>query len=240
MNRISLYAGLIGLFICVASNAQTTPESPAAQSSGAQALTAFESLSKDEQRVLAPYQKEWASLSSDTQSKLRIGAARWLTLTPEQRAAAAERAAQWQAMSPEQRAQAQAKMRNFKALPPEQRERMLRTLREFRALPPAQRNQLRREFERRNGGFNRRNTPFAPQNRWPGANGVPNAGNRLRDLPAAERDATIAFIRSLTPEQRAIVRLHFMRLPPNQRDDLRKRLLAMTAAQRATYFQAPD
>ena len=244
MNRSSLYVGLVSLFICVASNAQTTPESPAAQSSAAQALTAFEALSKDEQRVLAPYQKEWASLSTDTQSKLRIGAARWLTLTPEQRAAAAERAAQWQAMSPEQRAQAQAKMRNFKALPAEQRERMLRTLREFRALPPAQRNQLRREFERRNGGLNRRNAPFAPQNRWPGGGprngGAPNAGNRLRDLPAAERDATIAFMRSLTPEQRAIVRSHFMRLPPNQRDDLRKRLLAMTAAQRAAYFQAPD
>ena len=109
MNRSSLYACLVSLFICVASNAQTTPEqSPAAQSSAAQALTAFEALSKDEQRVLAPYQKEWASLSHDTQSKLRIGAARWLSLTPEQRAAAAERAAQWQSMSPEQRAQAQA------------------------------------------------------------------------------------------------------------------------------------
>ena len=107
---------------------------------------------------------------------------------------------------------------------------MLRTLREFRALPQAQRNQLRAEFERRNGRMNQRNGAFAPR----------NAGQRLRDLPAAEREATIAFMRSLTPEQRAIVRMRFISLPPHQRNNLRKRLLAMTATQRQAYFQAQD
>mgnify|MGYP000456277315 CR=1 FL=1 len=57
----------------------------------------------------------------------------------------------------------------------------------------------------------------------------------LRRVPAAEREATIAFMRSLTPRQRAIVRTRFISLPPHQRNNLRKRLLAMTAAQRQAF-----
>ena len=105
-------------------------------------------------------------------------------------------------------------------------------LREFRALPQAQRNQLKREFERRKGGLNR--------NGWPRNGGAQNARKRLRDLPPAERAATIEFMRSLSPAQRAVVRTRFISLPPNQRNDLRKRLLAMTSAQREAYFQVPD
>ena len=179
--------------------------------------TAFNKLTSDEQRVLAPYQQEWNRLDNATQERLRLGAKRWLALSPEQRAKAAAR---WQSMSEEERALARQRMQRFRELPPQQRRRILRAYRQFRDLPPAERQRLQRNFDRLR----------------PAGNPGGRAQGFLAHLPEPERRATIAMLQSLSPAEKRALRRKMEILLPAEREAVRVKLLAMSANQRRNYL----
>jgi hypothetical protein len=63
----------------------------------------WQSLSKDEQSVLAKHRSDWSSLKPDQQQKLRNGARRYLQLPPDKRKAVERKHHQYENMSPKER-----------------------------------------------------------------------------------------------------------------------------------------
>jgi len=195
---------------------------------------AFDALPAEEQRVLMPFAESWDTLTPEARAQMRLGAQRWLAMDPEQRATAAERLAQWRRLEPEQRARLREAHQRFRALTPEQQRRLRNRFSEFQNLPPEQRQELRRRFEAMSPAERRAFMSGAEAmrraQRGPGAGGP----GPFAHLPRAEREATWTMIRGLSPEARLALRREFETLPENQREVLRRELIAMSAEQRET------
>lgn len=106
----------------------------------------WQSLSTEEQTLLAPFAEKWAGLPPGRQQSLRKGIKRWTQLTPEQRARVKERFARWQQLPPEQREQVRRRFEHFMSLPPEERQRLRERFRSFRDLPAERREALRERW----------------------------------------------------------------------------------------------
>jgi hypothetical protein len=193
---------------------------------------AFEELPAEEQRVLTPFADSWDTLTPDARAQMRLGAQRWLAMSPEQRAQASERLAEWRSLEPEQRARLREAHQRFRALTPEQQQRLRQRFHEFQNLPPEQRMELRRRFEAMSPAERRAFMTGAEAMRR--AQRGPGGGRPgpFAHLPQAEREATWAMVRSLSPEARMAMRREFESLPPEQRETLRRELIAMSPEQR--------
>jgi len=188
-------------------------------------------LAPAEQGVLAPMQAQWSTLAPRQQQRLRDVAARWQAAPPLRRALIERRIARWAALSPAQRGDLAARYEAFSRLPPEQQQDLREAFRRFRALPPEQRAALRERYD-----------AMSPEERSAFVAGV-QAERRsggwqrlLADVPPAERPALRAMWQSLTLDQRHALRHYARGLSVDARADLRKRLLAMTPAQRDEYI----
>lgn len=91
--RRSLLANL--LLIC----ALALPAMPVHSDSG----ISWQSLSKEEQSVLAKHRSDWSSLSPAQQRKLRNGARQYMQLPPDKRKAVERKHSQYEKMSPRER-----------------------------------------------------------------------------------------------------------------------------------------
>ncbi|TAG81183.1 MAG: DUF3106 domain-containing protein, partial [Burkholderiales bacterium] len=65
-------------------------------------------LKPDEQKALAPMQKEWDSMSAERKKKWRVVAEKQQTLPPEQRERVQQRMENWSRLSPDERKKARA------------------------------------------------------------------------------------------------------------------------------------
>ena len=191
-------------------------------------------LGNEEKRVLAAHADTWERLDALTQERLVRGARRWLMLTPEQRTASATRFAEWQGLPPDRRQEIRRRYEAFQGLPPDKRHELKRVFNRFRFLPPQERAELRRRFE-----------AMSPEERRGFLTGMhatqraDRARQIMQRLPEPERAATRVMFESFTPEQRHAMRSHMLALPPRQRDDLRRKLLAMSANERSVFLATP-
>lgn len=108
----------------------------------------WQTLSTEEQTLLAPFAEKWEGLPPGRQQRLRKGIKRWTLLTPEQRARAKKRFARWKKLPPEKRQRVRQRFERFMTLPPADRKRLRKRFRNFRDLPPARRAELRARWQK--------------------------------------------------------------------------------------------
>jgi Protein of unknown function (DUF3106) len=102
-------------------------------------------LKPEEQKSLAPLQKEWDSMSSDRKKKWRAVAEKQKNLPPEQQEKVQQRMQNWSQLSPDERKKARAGYEEIKQLPPEKRATVPQKWDEYKSLPPEKQDELRKK-----------------------------------------------------------------------------------------------
>jgi Protein of unknown function (DUF3106) len=106
-------------------------------------------LKPDEQRNLAPFQKEWDNMPAERKKKWRAVAEKQQTMPPEQRDRVQQRMQNWSQLSPDERKKARAGFEEIKQLPPEKRAAVPQKWDEYRSLPPEKQEELRKKAAER-------------------------------------------------------------------------------------------
>ncbi len=219
-------ASVVAPGLHAAQPAEPTP--PPAPVQAAPASTPWQSLSSEQQQILAPVRDLWPDLPADVQQHLRQAAQRWPKLGPAQREQLTQRMQKWASMSPEQRERLHRRYEQFQQLPPEQQAQLRDAFKRFDALPEIERSQLRERFER-----------MSPAERGAFLEGA-GAQNRaaavkelMQALPKDDRRATREMLEGLTPAQRMAFIHAWRGTPAEQRDDYRRQILLMTPTERA-------
>jgi hypothetical protein len=102
-------------------------------------------LKPEEQKSLAPFQKEWDGMSPERKKKWRAVAEKQQTMPPEQRDRVQQRMQNWSQLSPDERKKARAGYEEIKQLPPEKRAGVPQKWDEYRSLPPEKQEELRKK-----------------------------------------------------------------------------------------------
>ncbi len=191
-------------------------------------VAAFQTLAPAERRLLAPLAGAWPGLDADTRQRLQANARHWLSLSPDQQQAMLQRMQDWDALPPAERARRRGAFAAWEALSLSERERVRGAAARVQALSPEQQRVLRETFEAL--------PPDQRQDWWLG----PDLGGdfaRLRPLfaytPEDQRAGLLAMLRKLGPEARTDLALLARRLPANERERLRRELLAASPEARA-------
>jgi Protein of unknown function (DUF3106) len=100
-------------------------------------------LKPEEQKALAPFQKEWDGMSSERKKKWRTVAEKQKNLPPEQQQKVQERLRGWSQLSPDERKKARAGFEEIKQLPPEKRATVPQKWDEYKNLSPEKQQELR-------------------------------------------------------------------------------------------------
>ena len=172
--------------------------------------------------ILPPAQREeilardasWRALTPARQQALQLRMARWHALPP---AVQAERREQWQA---------------WRALPGAQRARLRSAATTFAALSESERRLLHERY----AALDR-----SEQRGWMlgpalGADYM-HLQPLLAQVPAAQREPLLGVLRVMTPAERSDLAVLTQRVAPQQRDALRRDLLATNAGNRAAWLQ---
>ncbi len=209
--------------------APATPAVPAPPAAPVEddASADFPSLPQAQRALLAPLAGAWPGLEASTRQRLQANAAHWVALDAGQRQALSARMAAWDGLPAAERAQRRGAFAAWEALSPTERERLHAAADRLAAMPAEQRQALRDAFEAL--------PPDQRQDWWLG----PDIGAgfaQLRPLfafvPEGERTALLALLRTLSPQARADLGLLARRLPANQRESLRRDLMAAPPAER--------
>jgi hypothetical protein len=194
--------------------------------------TGWTSLTPEQQRVLTPFAEEWDSLDEAARERLLLASERWLAAAPEQRREAAERFSRWQALDPARREELGRRYRWFQDLPPERQRELRQTMQRFRHLPPEERQRLQRRFQN-----------MSPDQRQAFLDGV-RASRRVEGMErfwqqfsAEERQQLRAIDRSLSEEQRMLLRHRMRNAPPAQRAQLMREWLVMSEGERERWLR---
>lgn len=139
---------LLLIIVCMPLAAQADDDFKAgAVNSGVSQGIPWDSLSSEEQSLLAPFADNWVSLPAERQQRLRKGIKRWSQLSPEQRVIIKERFTRWQQLPPEERQRVRRRFDHFMALPADERQRLRDRFRNFRNLPAARQEALRQRWQ---------------------------------------------------------------------------------------------
>jgi hypothetical protein len=212
--------------------AGTSAETPAAEA-GVAAVAAFQDLPQPQRVLLAPLAGAWPGLEPDNRHRLQANAAHWLSLDAAQREDLAAAMRAWDALPVAERAQRRGPFAAWQSLSPDERRRVSAVAARLAALAPEQRQSLADSFEKL--------PPDQRQDWWLG----PEVGAgfaQLRPLfafvPEDERTVLLVLLRELSPEARADLALLARRLPANQRESLRRDLVAAPPAEREALIRA--
>ena len=213
--------------VTTADGAEPAPTPPPAEPPRADIDAAFQNLPQAQRALLAPLAGAWPGLEAPTRQRLQSNAAHWISLSAAERDALAARMAAWDALPAAERAQRRGSFAAWEALSPSERGQLRATSQRLASMSPEQRQALRDAFEAL--------PPDQRQDWWLG----PEIGAgfaQLRPLfafvPEGERTALLALLRTLSPEARADLALLARRLPANQRESLRRDLMAAPPAER--------
>jgi len=188
---------------------------------------AFQQLDSLQRELLSPLADAWADLDDATRAGLRANAAHWLALTPGQQQALIARMRAWDASPAEQRAHARAPFAAWQALPDDEKAQLRALASRVASLPEAERRVLRAAFDALPADER--------QEWWLGPRlGADFAGLRplFAFVPEGERPPLLALLRTLSPQARANLGELAKRLPADQREALRRELVAATPADR--------
>jgi hypothetical protein len=172
------------------------------------------------------------ALPSPTGAELQRHAAMLATMTPEQREAFRQRVAQWDAQVPALQRQRREAWQAWLALPVVERERLQAEATTYATLPDEKRQALRAQYDALDGS-DRRGWLLGPVL---GAD-YPKLHALVAQVPAAQRDALLAALRGLSPDGRADLAVLAQRTPPQERDALRRQLLAVPAPRRDRWLR---
>ncbi len=206
---------------------------PGIAAAQAPAPASFPELAQPQRALLAPLAGDWPGLEPETRQRLRTNADRWLALAPGQRDALVIRMREWDALPAADRARRRGPFAAWQALSPDERGRVVEAAARWAQLAPEQQQALRDGFDALSA--DRR------QDWWLG----PDIGAgfaQLRPLfafvPEGERTQLLAMLRELSPEARADLALLARRLPANQRESLRRDLMAAPVGEREALIRA--
>jgi hypothetical protein len=188
---------------------------------------AFQQLDGRQRELLAPLADAWSELDEPTRAGLRTNAAHWLGLTPDQQKALVARMHAWDASPASERARARAPFAAWQALPDDEKAQLRQLAKRVAALPEAERQVLRAAFDALPSDER--------QEWWLGPRlGADFAGLRplFAFVPEGERPPLLALLRTLSPQARANLAELAKRLPADQREVLRRELVAATPADR--------
>jgi len=152
-------------------------------------------------------------------------------MSPDQRAQFQRRIAAWQASPEAERRQRRERWQAWQALPAAERARIAAAASSFAALPVQQQLDARARYAALDEAH-RRGYLLGPAlgADWPGLQPL------LMHVPAAQRDALLAALRAMSPQQRADLSVLAQRTPPQERAQLRASLLATPASRRGVWL----
>jgi hypothetical protein len=207
---------------------------PIAETAGAAApVAAFQDLPQPQRALLSPLAGAWPGLVPEIRQRLQANAAHWLSLDTAQRDALLARMRAWDALPAAERANRRGPFAAWQSLAPEERARVRAAAAALAAMAPSQKQAVRDGFEAL--------PPDQRQDWWLGPEIGANFA-QLRPLfafvPEGERSVLLALLRDLSPEARADLALLARRLPANQRESLRRDLVAAPAAEREALIRA--
>lgn len=218
---------LAALLACGAGLAPAQASAPPPQA------LAWDALDPTDRIALQPWAQDWDRLPDALRIRLQHNAARWRALTPKQQAALQERLVAWDSITPQQRVRLRARYDALQDMPPDERDDVHRAFERFKALPRARQASLRKRFAA---------LPAEQRSAF-----LLDAGNRdtidvarryFAFVPPDERDATLAMLRGLDAPTRQALRQLAGRLGAEQREVLRRDLLAATPDARAALIRA--
>ena len=158
--------------------------------------------------------------------------AAWRALRPAQQQALQQRMARWHGLPRAVQAERREQWQAWRALPREQQARLRSAATAFAALPEGE----RRLWHERYIALDR-----SEQRGWMLGPTLGADYMRLQPLlaqvPAAQREPLLALLRTMTPAERSDLAVLAQRVAPQQRDVLRRGLLATNAGNRAAWLQ---
>ena len=199
---------------------------PAAAQSGWDALPA------EERALLAPWQTRWEALDAAQRERLRRNTRHWLSLDAAQRAQLQARLAAWEAMPPAQRAQIRERAAAWQRLAPSEQAALRASHAQVQAMAPVERAAMRDAFAQ--VGTSEKRALLVGENEQALAEVAREA---FAFVPPDARGATLDMLRSLAPGDRELLATLASRIGPEQRDPLRRELLARPRAQRGAYLR---
>jgi len=172
------------------------------------------------------------ALPAPTGAELQRHAAMLAAMTPGQRAAFRQRVVEWDAQVPARQRERREAWQAWLALPVTERERLQVAASDYAALPVEKQQALRAQYDALDGS-DQRGWLLGP------VLGVdyPKLHALVAQVPATQRDALLAALRSLSPQGRADLAVLAQRTPPQARDALRTQLLAVPATQRDAWLR---
>lgn len=194
----------------------------------------FSALPAAERDILMPIAGLWPQLDAGARRRLRDNAVLWRTLDGDQRENLRQRAGHWDAQPAGVRAQRRAAHSRWLWLSTAERTAVRTAARRFVALPPAQQQELRQ----RHAGL-----PEDTQIAWSlgpmMGRALPPLAPLFEFVPADERDALLAVVRTLTPAKRGTLASRIATMPPAERGRLRRQLIATPPEKRGTVLGEP-
>lgn len=187
----------------------------------------FQQLPQGQRALLLPLAGAWPGLAPETRERLQANAAHWLSLDPAQHDALVATMRAWDALPAADRALRRGPFAAWESLSLDERERVRRAAAALAALAPQPRQALRDGFDQ---------LPADQRQDWWLGPDVGPGFAQLRPLfafvPEDERTSLLALLRGLSPKARADLAVLARRLPANQRESLRRDLMAAPAAER--------
>ena len=158
--------------------------------------------------------------------------ASWRALTPTRQQALQQRMVRWHALPAAVQAERREQWQAWRALPREQQVRLRSAATAFAALSESERRSLHERFA---------TLDRSEQRGWMlgptlGADYM-HLQPLLAQVPAAQREPLLALLRTMTPAERSDLAVLAQRVAPQQRDALRRDLLATNAGNRAAWLQ---
>jgi hypothetical protein len=158
--------------------------------------------------------------------------ASWRALTPTRQQALQQRMARWHALPAAVQAERREQWQAWRALPREQQARLRSAATAFAALSESERRSLHERF----AALDR-----SEQRGWMlgptlGADYM-HLQPLLAQVPAAQREPLLALLRTMMPAERSDLAVLAQRVAPQQRDALRRDLLATNPGNRTAWLQ---
>ena len=182
--------------------------------------------------LLMPWHDGWDAISIENRQRLLANAMRWQAMSASERVAFLQRSAAWDALPLPQRTRQREHYSAWRALSPTDQARVRAAAVRFAALPIAEQQRQRALFS---------TLDAASQRAWllgPSSGGwIARVLPLFAYLPDAERAPTLAMLQSLPVRAHAPLLQLAQRLPEQQRETLRRELLATPAAARLPWLQ---
>lgn len=181
----------------------------------------------------ADLDKQVQHLPASQREALRKRQASLQRLDDAQRLQLRQRMQQWQQLSAAQRARRRDAWHAWQALPDIERQRISAAGQAFVTLSPAEQADLRKRFAELDDN-EQRGWLLGPALgvNWHGLQPL------VMQVPSEQREPLLALLRALSPEQARALTMLAQRTPPQQRDQLRRELMAVPAARREAWLRA--